>query len=41
VGFSVKLGDNKTKLFGEARYHHIYTRNVETDILPVSFGLRW
>jgi hypothetical protein len=41
VGFSVKLGDSKTKLFGEARYHHIYTRNVETDILPVSFGVRW
>ncbi len=41
VGFSVKLGQSRTKLFAEARYHHVFTRNVETDILPVSFGLRW
>jgi hypothetical protein len=41
VGFSVKLGQSRIKAFAEARYHHIYTRNVGTDIIPVSFGFRW
>jgi len=41
VGFSVKLGSSKVKLFTEARYHHIFTRNVATDLIPVTFGFRW
>jgi len=41
LGFSVKLGSSKVKVFAEARYHHIFTRNVGTDIIPVTFGLRW
>jgi hypothetical protein len=28
-------------MFAEARYHHIFTRAVETGLLPVSFGFRW
>jgi len=41
VGMSFKLGRAKVKAFAEARYHHIYTRNVATDLLPITFGLRW
>ena len=41
VGMSFKLGSGNLKAFAEARYHHIFTRNVETGILPVTFGLRW
>ena len=41
VGMSFKLGSSKVKAFAEARYHHIYTRNVGTDIIPVTFGFRW
>ena len=41
LGMSFKLGSSKVKAFAEARYHHIYTRNVATDIIPVSVGLRW
>ena len=41
VGLSFKLGNSKVKAYAEARYHHIFTRSVETGILPVSFGLRW
>jgi len=41
VGMSFKLGRSNVKAFAEARYHHIFTRNVETDIIPVSFGFRW
>jgi hypothetical protein len=41
LGMSFKLGSSRAKVFAEARYHHIFTRNVETGILPVTFGLRW
>ncbi len=41
VGFSFKLGRGNVKAFAEARYHHIFTRAVETDLLPVTVGLRW
>ncbi|HTS61557.1 MAG TPA: outer membrane beta-barrel protein [Candidatus Acidoferrales bacterium] len=41
VGFSVKLGSSHLKLFAEARYHHIFTRQVPTDLIPVTFGIRW
>jgi hypothetical protein len=42
AGFSVKLGSSsRVKLFGEARYHHIFTRQVATDMIPVTFGFRW
>src|SRR5258708_5649835 len=41
AGFSVKLGQSRVKAFAEARYHHIFTRNVATDLIPVSFGFRW
>jgi hypothetical protein len=41
VGMSFKLGGGHVKAFAEARYHHIFTRAVETGILPVTFGLRW
>jgi len=41
VGMSFKLGSSKVRAFAEARYHHIYTRNVGTDIIPVTFGFRW
>ena len=41
VGFAVKLGSSHVKLFGEARYHHIFTRPLPTDIIPVTFGFRW
>jgi hypothetical protein len=41
VGFSVRLGSSHVKVFGEARYHHIFTRQVPTDMIPVTFGFRW
>lgn len=41
VGLSFKLGHSKVKAFAEARYHHIFTRAVDTNIIPVTFGFRW
>ena len=41
AGMSFKLGNSNIKAFAEARYHHIFTRNVATDLIPVTFGIRW
>jgi hypothetical protein len=41
LGLSVKLGQGNTRLFVEARYHYIWTERRATEILPVTFGLRW
>jgi Outer membrane protein beta-barrel domain len=41
LGLSFKVGGGNLKAFAEARYHHIFTRGVETGILPVTFGVRW
>ena len=41
-GFTVRIkGDSNTKIFGETRYHHLFTTPLRTSILPVTFGLRW
>jgi hypothetical protein len=41
VGLAVRLGNSRVKMFAEARYHHIFTRQVPTDLIPVTFGFRW
>jgi hypothetical protein len=40
-GVSYRIGSSRAKLFAEARYHHIYTRDTPTTLLPVTFGIRW
>ena len=41
VGMSVRLGSSSVKLFGEARYHHMFTAGKGSDFIPVTFGFRW
>lgn len=41
VGFDVKFGDSRAKLFAEARYHYINTRPVATELVPITVGVRW
>ncbi|HWQ56175.1 MAG TPA: outer membrane beta-barrel protein [Bryobacteraceae bacterium] len=40
-GITVRLGHTGMKLYGEARYHHMFTPGVATTYLPVTFGLQW
>jgi hypothetical protein len=40
-GVSFRIGSGRAKIFAEARYHHIYTRDTPTTLLPVTFGIRW
>ncbi len=41
AGLNFRLGHSHAKLFAEARYHHMFTRGVGTDMIPVTIGLRW
>jgi hypothetical protein len=43
-GFNVGGGMNfgvRTKFFVEARYHHMFTTNSPTELIPLTFGVRW
>jgi len=40
AGMTCNLGWG-TKLFVEVRYHYIFTAGKPTQLLPVTFGLRW
>lgn len=42
AGLEFRLGESRTKLFGEARYQRMFTTNgSDLTYLPVTFGLRW
>jgi hypothetical protein len=40
-GLTYRLGEGRFKLYGEARYHHASYSNINTDILPLTFGIRF
>jgi hypothetical protein len=40
-GLTYNLGGGFTKLYAEVRYHHATHDHVDTNILPLTFGLRW
>lgn len=39
AGFTVPVGSGSMKLFGEARFHTIFTDDESTSILPVTLGV--
>jgi len=41
VGAAFALGSSGANLYTEVRYHHALTRGVATDVLPLTFGVRW
>ena len=40
-GFTYRIGESGVKLYTEVRYHHAGYNRVATDLLPLTFGLRW
>ena len=40
-GFTFRLGSGSTKFYTEVRYHHASHDHVDTDLLPLTFGVRW
>ncbi len=41
AGFSFKLGSSRAKLFAEARFHHMFTNRIDSNLVPVTIGVRW
>lgn len=40
-GFTIRLGESHAKIYTEIRYHHAGYNKVATQVLPLTFGLRW
>jgi len=40
-GFGFRLGESNANIYAEVRYHHAFTQNVDTVVLPLTFGVRW
>lgn len=40
-GLSFRFGDGGAKFYTEIRYHHASYNKVATDLLPLTFGIRW
>ena len=40
-GLTFRLGESRTNFYTEVRYHRAFTRNVDTEVLPLTFGFRW
>jgi len=41
AGLLFQLGDSTAGFYAEVRYHRAFTRNGETRVLPLTFGIRW
>ena len=44
AGYNVGSGVNfgaRTKFFVEVRYHHMFTAHSPTQLIPLTFGIRW
>lgn len=40
-GITYRFGSSPLKFYGEVRYHHAPHNKIDTDVLPLTFGLRW
>jgi Outer membrane protein beta-barrel domain len=40
-GLTYRLGESGIKFYTEVRYHHAEYHKVSTDIIPLTFGVRW
>ena len=40
-GLTFRVGTSSTNIYAEVRYHKAFTANIDTTVLPVTFGLRW
>jgi hypothetical protein len=40
-GVTYRLGEGHAKIYAEVRYHHAGYNKVSTNVLPLTFGIRW
>jgi opacity protein-like surface antigen len=41
LGTTINLGGSGLKFYGEVRYHYANTHRSRTEMLPITFGIRW
>jgi len=41
IGFTWRVGEAPYRLYVEARYHHAPTKNFNTELIPITFGIRY
>jgi opacity protein-like surface antigen len=41
VGFTYRVGESHLKIYTEVRYHWASYNNVSTQVMPITFGVRW
>jgi hypothetical protein len=41
VGFTIRINDEGYKFYVEARYHYAPTRNISTQLIPITLGFSW
>jgi hypothetical protein len=41
AGFAFNLGYSRVKIFAEARFHHMFTRDAGASFIPVTVGVRF
>jgi Outer membrane protein beta-barrel domain len=40
-GIAFRIGESRLNIYTEVRYHRAFTRDVDTTVLPLTFGVRW
>ena len=41
VGFTIRINEEGYKFYVEARYHYAPTRNISTQLIPITLGFSW
>jgi hypothetical protein len=41
IGITFKVGEPRYRFYVEARYHYAPTKNVNTELIPIAFGIRF
>jgi hypothetical protein len=41
AGITFRLGESRAKFYTEARYHHAYHSGIDTQVIPLTFGIRF
>jgi len=40
-GIAFRIGETRANIYTEVRYHRAFTKDVDTTVLPLTFGVRW
>jgi hypothetical protein len=41
IGFTIRVGEAPYRVYVESRYHHAPTKNVNTQLIAITVGIRY